>query len=127
MQPQLARGYQIELVNNVIVDSLVPVYYWIMMFWFNYSLCFSIYLRSLFFQVLLKLERHAREQAKRGADLAQGVLLGLSSPVDHNNPSGYLRVEVTSSFPHLPALPAGAEVTADKRDEELTNRVFSVF
>ena len=72
--------------------------------------------------MLLKLERHAREQAKRGADLAQGVLLGLSSPVDHSNPSGYLRVEVTNSFPHLPALPSGADVTADKRDEELTNR-----
>jgi hypothetical protein len=96
MQPQLARGYQMELVNTVLVDSLV----------------------------LLKLERHAREQAKRGADLAQGVLLGLSSPIDNSNPSSYLRVEVTNSFPHLPALPAGAEVTADKRDEELTNQTW---
>ena len=47
MQPQLARGYQIELVNNVIVDSLVQVYS-ITLFWINCLLCFSTYLTKAF-------------------------------------------------------------------------------
>ena len=48
MQPQLARGYQIELVNNVVVDSLVQFNYLINDDLNSINNCFFIYLSKVF-------------------------------------------------------------------------------